>query len=112
FLVTEIMFFGGIFVGYARYRFAYPAAFEEGSSHLDIMLGTLNTAVLLCSSLSMALAVHSAQTDRVRHAVRYLIVTMLLGAVFLGIKGYEYSEKFRENLVPGPTFSLGEHAPE
>lgn len=113
FLVTEIMFFGGLFAGYAVYRTAYPAAFAEASHHLDIMLGGVNTAVLIGSSLTMALAVHSAQAGEPRALLRFLLLTMLLGLVFLGIKGVEYGHKFTEHLVPGSTFAVdGPHAPQ
>lgn len=108
FLATEVMFFGGMFTGYATCRFKYPAAFAEGSSHMQLLAGTLNTAVLLLSSFTMALAVRSVQIDRRTTAVRLLLATLLLGVVFLGIKGYEYATKFAEHHVPGPTFSLGE----
>lgn len=108
FLATEVMFFGGMFMGYTAYRFQYPAAFAEGSSLMDLTAGTVNTAVLLLSSFTIALAVRSAQTNRPRQTVRLLIATMLLGIVFLGIKGYEYYEKFVEHHVPGASFSLGE----
>ena len=104
FLVTEIMFFGGLFTGYAVYRAAYPAAFAAGSHHLDIVLGGVNTAVLIGSSLTMALAVHSAQIGERSGLVRCLLLTMLLGLVFLGIKGVEYAHKFEEHLVPGRWF--------
>jgi cytochrome c oxidase subunit III len=111
FLVTEIMFFGGLFTGYVVYRAAYPLAFAEGSGHLDILLGGVNTAVLISSSLTMALAVHSAQVGERRALVRCLVLTMVLGLVFLGIKGLEYAHKFEEHLVPGPGFlSAGSHA--
>jgi cytochrome c oxidase subunit III len=111
FLLTEIMFFGGLFTGYAVYRVAYPLAFAEGSQHLDIMLGGINTAVLIGSSLTMALAVHSTQVGERQTLVRFLLLTMLLGLVFLGIKGVEYAHKFEEHLVPGPGFvSEGPHA--
>ena len=111
FLVTEIMFFGGLFTGYAVYRAAYPAAFAAGSHHLDIVLGGVNTAVLIASSLTMALAVHSAQIGERSGLVRCLLLTMLLGLVFLGIKGVEYAHKFEEHLVPGRWFvSQGPHA--
>ncbi len=111
FLLTEIMFFGGLFTGYVVYRAAYPLAFAEGSQHLDILLGGVNTAVLIGSSLTMALAVHSAQVGERRALVRFLLLTMLLGLVFLGIKGLEYAHKFEEHLVPGGGFlSLGPHA--
>jgi cytochrome c oxidase subunit III len=111
FLLTEIMFFGGLFTGYVVYRAAYPLAFAEGSRHLDILLGGVNTAVLISSSLTMAFAVHSAQVGERQVLVRFLLLTMLLGLVFLGIKGLEYAHKVEEHLVPGPGFlSAGSHA--
>jgi cytochrome c oxidase subunit III len=104
FLLTEIMFFGGLFLGYTVYRWAYPEAFTEASHHLDIWLGSVNTAVLIGSSLTMAFAVHSAQTGERRGLIRFLVLTILLGLVFLGIKGTEYLHKFEEHLVPGANF--------
>jgi cytochrome c oxidase subunit III len=106
FLATEVLFFGGLFTAYAVYRSAYPEAFIEASHHLDVTLGTINTAVLIGSSLTMAMAVWAAQTGRRRHQVMYLLLTILLGSVFLGIKGVEYSHKFHEHLVPGPGFAF------
>ena len=106
FLATEVLFFGGMFAGYTVYRMLYPAAFAEGSGELDITLGTINTAVLLLSSLSMALAVHAAQTNS-KQLLRYIIGTALLGSVFLGIKFVEYQHKFHEHLVPGASFGQG-----
>ena len=100
FLVTEIMFFGGIFAAYAIYRWLYFAAFEGGSHILDVRLGALNTVVLLGSSLTMALAVRSAQTGNRRALVMFLILTMILGGAFLGVKAYEYNQKFVEHVVP------------
>jgi cytochrome c oxidase subunit 3 len=111
FLLTEVMFFGGLFLGYTVYRSAYPEAFAEASHHLDIWLGSINTAVLIGSSLSMALAVHSAQTNERRGLTRFLLLTILLGVVFLGIKGTEYLHKFEEDLIPGANFVYpGPHA--
>ncbi|MCI0356657.1 MAG: cytochrome c oxidase subunit 3 family protein [Acidobacteria bacterium] len=104
FLVTEVMFFGGMFAGYATYRFNYHDAFLAGSNKLDLLLGAVNTGVLILSSFTMAMAVHSAQTNRRRLLMLFLILTMLLGSVFLGIKVVEYSHKFHEHLVPGPSF--------
>ena len=104
FLVTEIMFFGGLFLGYSVYRFNYPEAFAEGSHHLDIMLGGINTAVLFGSSLTMALAVRGAQLGQRSTAIGSLLLTVLLGCVFLGIKAVEYGHKFEEQLVPGTAF--------
>jgi cytochrome c oxidase subunit 3 len=101
FLVTEIMFFGGLFTAYALYRGLYLTAFEGGSRILDVRLGALNTAVLIASSLTMALSVRSAQTGNRRALIRFLIATMILGGVFLVIKGIEYNQKFVEHVVPG-----------
>ncbi|HXH06781.1 MAG TPA: cytochrome c oxidase subunit 3 family protein [Vicinamibacterales bacterium] len=111
FLVTEVMFFGGLFMAYLIYRTWYPAAFAEGSHHLDIALGGFNTAVLIASSLTMALAVRAAQIGSRRGQIAGLAVTMALGAVFLGVKVIEYGEKFRDQLVPGPAFAWHGHAP-
>ena len=110
FLVTEIMFFGGLFAAYAIYRSLYLSGFEAGSRLLDIKLGAINTAVLIASSLTMALAVHAAQTGVRKLLAIFLIATMLLGSVFLGIKAVEYHHKFVEHLVPGPAFHF-EHGP-
>jgi len=104
FLVTEVLFFGGLFTGYTVYRIAYHDAFVAGSHHLDYLIGGANTAVLLLSSLTMALAVHASQTGRRRSLIAYLLATMALGATFLGVKYFEYSEKFAHHLVPGPHF--------
>ena len=100
FLVTEIMFFGGLFAAYAIYRWLYFGAFEGGSYILDIRLGAANTMVLLASSLTMALSVRSAQTGNRRSTVLFLVATMILGTVFLVIKGVEYNQKFEEHVVP------------
>jgi cytochrome c oxidase subunit 3 len=110
FLVTEIMFFGGLFTAYILYRSKYPDAWIAGSHQLDITLGTVNTAVLICSSLTMAMAVRSAQLGKSKQIAGFLIATILFGTVFLGIKGVEYNHKFVEHLVPGPDFHM-EHVP-
>ena len=106
FLVTEIMFFGGMFTGYTVYRYRLHEAFMAGSDKLDLVLGGVNTVVLILSSLTMALAVHAAQTNKRKQLIWFLILTMALGAVFLGIKAVEYTHKFHENLVPGPSFQF------
>ena len=108
FLATEIMFFGGTFIGYTIYREAYFEVFGQASNHLSVWLGALNTAVLICSSLSMAMAVHSAHQGRRRKIIFYLLLTMVLGAVFLGIKFTEYYHKYEENLIPGLNFVFKE----
>ena len=106
FLITEVMFFGGLFTGYAVYRNLYPAAFRLASHHLDVALGTTNTAVLIGSSLTMALAIREAQIGRWKPQIGYLIATMLLGATFLGIKSIEYHHKWVDHLMPGPGFDV------
>lgn len=108
FLVTEVLFFGGLFLAYTIYRGWYPEAFAVSSHELDIVLGTTNTIVLITSSLTMAMAVHSAQLGHRRKLMIFLALTMALGLVFLGIKGVEYYHKFVEHHVPGPTFQFEE----
>jgi len=105
FLVTEVLFFGGLFLAYLVYRTQYSAAFVAGSHHLDVKLGVINTGVLIGSSLTMAMGVWAAQVNRRKATVVFLLLTILLGGVFLGIKGVEYSHKFHDNLVPGPHFT-------
>jgi cytochrome c oxidase subunit 3 len=105
FLATEVMFFGGMFLGYTLYRAAYPQAFASASNHLDLWLGTINTAVLICSSFTMALAVRAAQLGNRKPVIIFLILTMVLGVGFLGIKFTEYYSKFVEHLVPGSAFA-------
>jgi cytochrome c oxidase subunit 3 len=106
FLVTEVLFFGGLFMVYTVYRSWYPDAFSAASHELDIVLGTVNTAVLITSSLTMALAVHAAQLNQRRLLTTFLVLTILLGATFLGIKSVEYYHKFVEHHVPGPGFQF------
>ena len=108
FLVTEVLFFGGLFTAYSIYRAWYPEAFAVASHELDITLGTINTAVLITSSLTMALAVHSAQLGERTKLLIFLVLTMVLGAAFLGIKSVEYYEKFVEHHIPGPNFQFEE----
>lgn len=104
FLLTEIMFFGGALGAYTIYRAMYPAAFEDTSRYMDIYLGTLNTAVLIGSSLTMALAVRAAQVGSRSGTVNMLIATIILGTAFLVVKGFEYHHKWVEHHVPGPNF--------
>ncbi len=104
FLVTEVLFFGGLFCGYAVYRHQFPAAFARASDTLDVQMGGWNTAVLLGSSLTMVLAVHAARLGRSRAIAGWLASTLVLGAVFLGVKVVEYSAKWEHHLVPGPHF--------
>jgi cytochrome c oxidase subunit 3 len=111
FLVNEVMFFGGMFTVYAVYRVLYPEAFHDGSHHLDVTLGTVNTAVLIASSLTMALAVWSAERGKRGPLTIFLLATLALGLVFVGIKAVEYHEKWIDHLVPGAAFAWhGPHA--
>src|SRR5437870_789099 len=108
FLLTEIMFFGGMFAGYTIYRYLYPDAFASTSKHMHTIMGAVNTAVLICSSLTMALAVRSAQIGSKKMLVLMLILTLFFGFVFLGVKAFEYHEKYVEHLIPGPGFRYDE----
>ncbi len=106
FLVTEVMFFGGMFTAYLIYRHANPAAFMAGSLALSVQYGAFNTVVLIGSSLTMALGVRCAQLGQRKALVGWLIATILLGATFLGVKAVEYTEKWENHHVPGPTFNF------
>jgi cytochrome c oxidase subunit III len=106
FLVTEILFFGGLLTGYTVYRVSYPESFAFASNELNLWLGAVNTVVLLCSSLTMALAVHAAQTGVPKLQVAFLAATIVLGSVFLGIKVFEYWEKIEHHHVPGALFHV------
>lgn len=104
FLTTELLIFGAVWTGYAAYRFSYAPAFEAASRHLSLFLGTLNTVVLLASSLTMALAVRCTRLGNRRNTVILLLATAFLGAVFLGVKVVEYRLDYVENLVPRLAF--------
>jgi cytochrome c oxidase subunit 3 len=106
FLVTEVLFFGGLFLVYTVYRSKYPDAFAAASHEMVVWAGTLNTAVLITSSLTMALAVNAAQTGNRRLLMLLLAVTMLFGCVFLGVKAFEYYTEFKEHHLPGPGFQF------
>jgi cytochrome c oxidase subunit 3 len=110
FLITEVLFFGGLFTAYIVFRTGYPAAFAHASHELDVMLGAVNTAVLLTSSLTMAFAVHAAQEGKKRKTLGFLGLTGLLGLVFLAIKAFEYAGKFEHHLFPGASFAF--HGPD
>jgi len=110
FLATEVMFFGGLFCAYLIYRRLYFGDFGAASKSIDATLGATNTAVLICSSLTVVLAVWAAQIARRTLLIGSLVITMLLGMVFLGIKGKEYKDKFEEHHVPGASFSF-DHVP-
>jgi cytochrome c oxidase subunit 3 len=105
FLGTEVLFFGGLITAYVVYRSAYPNAFAEASRSLDIVAGTLMTLILLGSSLTMALAVRSAQLGRRKMLALFLVLTILLGAGFLALKFGEYHAHWEEHHVPGSGFT-------
>ena len=104
FLATELLIFGALWTGYAAYRFNYAPAFEAASRHLSLLIGTVNTVVLLSSSLTMVLAVRAIRLGRRRATVICLLLTALLGAAFLGIKAIEYYVDYQEKLVPRLAF--------
>lgn len=106
FLATEVMFFGGLLTAFAVYRSTAPEEFALASRHLKVWIGCVNTVVLLTSSLTMALAVRSAQLVDRKSLVPWLLLTMALGAGFLGFKAVEYTEEYQEKLVPGWNYRL------
>jgi cytochrome c oxidase subunit 3 len=112
FLFTEIFLFGGLFLLYATYRYIHPQDFQHGSAGLNLILGTLNTVVLLTSSLTMALSVTSVQKGNKRLAIACLVLTILLGVVFLTNKYFEWSAEIQHGIYPGSaellTHSKGE----
>ena len=106
FLITEVMFFGGAFLAYTIYRSTYPNVFGLASSSLNLPIGATNTCVLLLSSFTMVMAVRSGQLGNKKMIVFWLIITMLFGLTFLGVKAVEWTEKFEEHHVPGLSFHL------
>lgn len=105
FMVSEIMMFGGLFLGYFIMHATYPAMFAEGASHLDWRAGSINTVVLIFSSWTMALSIHFIQKGLRNKATMCLITTIVCGAIFMFIKYTEYAHKFHEGLFPGHHFS-------
>lgn len=106
FIATEILFFGGMFLGYTAYRIYYPQAFAEASKHTLVAFGSVNTAVLLVSSTVMAFAVKAAKANRRGLLGLLLLITASLGAAFLVIKGFEYAQEIHEGLFPGRHFHI------
>jgi cytochrome c oxidase subunit III len=106
FLATEVMFFGGLFCAYLIYRLKYFGDFAAASQTLNWKLGAVNTAVLICSSLTVVFAVWAAQHARRTMLLVSLVITIILGFAFLGIKATEYAEKFEKHHVPGPSFQF------
>jgi cytochrome c oxidase subunit 3 len=106
FLVTEVLFFGGMFMTYTLNRSTYPGVFGEASRSIRLSLGAINTVVLIGSSLTMAMAVWASQAGKKKLIPIFLIATLALGTVFLGIKAVEYHDKYVEHHIPGPSFSF------
>jgi cytochrome c oxidase subunit 3 len=105
FIAQEILFFGGLFLAYFIYREMYPAAWKAGSHHQNWQIGFANTVVLIGSSLTMALAVWGAQGAKRKFTTLMLVLTLILGAVFVGVKGYEYYDHVHHGLFPGAMFT-------
>jgi cytochrome c oxidase subunit 3 len=112
FLMTEVMFFGALFVAYFYDQRLYPEAFASAGGRTELWLGAGNTAVLLVSSLTMALAVQAAKEGRGRALFIRLISTMALGVIFLALKGTEYARHIHDHLLPGPSFAYAPAALE
>jgi cytochrome c oxidase subunit 3 len=100
FLVQEVMFFGGLLMAYLLFRYQYPMAFAGGSNHLNVWWGFLNTLVLIASSLTMAMAVYFSQTGKQKMLCIFIVLTMIFGATFLGVKAIEYKDKYDHHLIP------------
>jgi cytochrome c oxidase subunit 3 len=104
FLATEVMVFGALFTGYVAFRSANPEAFAEASRQLNVLIGGINTVVLLASSLTMALAVQAAQLGKRQKLISCLVLTALLGTMFMVLKAVEYYLDYRDDLVPNLAF--------
>ena len=104
FLATEVLFFGGLFAAYTVYRWMFPEVFHHASHHLDILLGGLNTGILLTSSFTMAMAIWALRARGKKLSAALLLATATLAAAFMVVKGFEYHHKFVEHLVPGSGF--------
>jgi cytochrome c oxidase subunit III len=108
FLATELLLFGGLFTAYSVYRFLYADTFAEASRLLNLRLGTVNTIVLITSSLTVALAHHAAHHGQGKKAAGLLALTLGFAVSFLVIKGFEWSHDFHEGLLPGRFFTSQE----
>jgi cytochrome c oxidase subunit 3 len=108
FLLTEVMFFGGMFGAYTVYRNMYPEAFASTSHFMNVTIGAINTGVLIFSSFTMVLAVRSAQLGQKKALIAFLILTLILGCVFLSLKFVEYHEKWVDHHIPGPGFQYAD----
>ncbi|MBD3167048.1 cytochrome c oxidase subunit 3 family protein [bacterium] len=107
FLITEILFFGGLFCAYAIYRAWHPEVFLAAHHALDWKMGALNTIVLIVSSLTIALSIRSFQLDRKKEGMWLLVATFLLAGVFMVVKYFEYTHKFHLGIFPGEFYNYG-----
>jgi cytochrome c oxidase subunit 3 len=112
FMVTEILMFGGLFVGYILFHHMYPEMFAEGAKYLDWKLGFLNTLILIGSSLTMALGIYFIQVGKPKYSTISLAVTVLCGLAFMVIKYFEYMHKFHLGIYPGTMLNLDMVKPE
>ena len=112
FLITEVMFFGGMFAAYTIYRSAHPIVFAIASSSLNVTIGAINTCVLLLSSFTMVMAVRAGQLGKRNLIIFFLILTLIFGCIFLGVKAYEWNEKYVEHHMPGQVAFHLEGTPE
>jgi cytochrome c oxidase subunit 3 len=109
FLTTEILLFGGLFVGFGIMQGKFPEAFVAAHHHLDRSLGALNTVVLLISSFTMVMAVWAASKSKQKQLIAYLLITLLCAGIFMGVKYLEYEHKFHDGLLPGKFFDSARH---
>lgn len=105
FLVTEILFFGGLFTAYIVYRSWYPELYQMASVELNTFWGAVNTAVLIGSSLTVAMAIRSAQLNQIKGLIINLVITVSLACVFMVIKYFEYTHKFHLGIFPGEYYT-------
>jgi cytochrome c oxidase subunit III len=108
FLLTEIMFFGGMFFAYLLLRNWYYDAFVAASNQLSVPLGAANTAILISSGFFMALGVWAAEVRKKGLLVLFLILTTLFGLAFLGVKSVEYHEKYEKHHIPGLNYDVSQ----
>lgn len=106
FLLTEVLFFGGIFVAYTAYRIWYPESFAAGSAKLNVLIAGINSLLLLTSSLTITMAIHAAHEGKQDSLKRFLLITIALAIAFLGFKAREYYLDYEEHLIPGRMFDM------
>jgi cytochrome c oxidase subunit III len=108
FLASEVLLFAGLFALYAGYRAMYPVDFARATAHNNVVIGTINTFILITSSLTVALSIHAIRSSLPRRTAYLLLASMLLGMAFLVLKGIEYAQHFREGIFPGAAYRFAE----